>query len=71
MRSTPKPISNSASMTKNKVAPTDEEVALARAVDLLREKLGPRRAADLLESYALDLATEADKQEDDLDGPAA
>lgn len=58
-------------MTKNKVAPTDEEVALARAVDLLREKLGPRRAADLLESYALDLATEADKQEDDLDGPAA
>ena len=58
-------------MTKNKVAPTDEEVALARAVDLLREKLGPRRAADLLESYALDLATEADKLESDRDGSAA
>ena len=33
--------------------------ALALVVERLREKLGPRHSADLLESFALDLASEA------------
>lgn len=42
----------------------DLQLALARLVDLLRERMGPKAAADLLESFALDLATEADRKDD-------
>ena len=39
----------------------DLQAALARLVEALRERLGPAAASDLLESYALDLAAEADE----------
>ena len=38
--------------------------ALALVVERLREKLGPRHSADLLESFALDLAAEADREDE-------
>jgi hypothetical protein len=49
----------------------DLKNALARLVELLRERLGPAAASDLLESYALDLAAEADNLESSQDDPAA
>ena len=40
----------------------DLQSALARLVEMLRERLGAGPASDLLESYALDLAREADRE---------
>jgi hypothetical protein len=49
----------------------DLQSALARLVEMLRERLGPAAASDLLESYALDLAQEADREKAGQDDPAA
>ena len=48
----------------------DLQSALARLVAMLRERMGPGPASDLLESYALDLAREADREEASQDDPA-
>ena len=49
----------------------DLQNALVRLIERLRERMGPRAASDLLESYAWDLAAEADRLESDQDDSTA
>jgi hypothetical protein len=52
-------------------ANSDLHDALARLVKMLRERMGPGPASDLLEAHALDLAAEADREKAGQDDPAA